>query len=97
MRGIIAPPKGQDIGQILKTQKEREVHQYVTESSHLAGDAFQLDPVELKEVADFVTEMDTINVLQLNPATFKYADGLTQLMKDCEDPFQRDIQSLVFQ
>lgn len=41
--------------------------------------------------------MDTINVVQLDANSFKYADGLTQLMKDCEDPFQRDIQKLVFQ
>lgn len=75
MRGIVAPAG--ELSHTLKTQKEQEAYQFVTESSHLAGDAFQLDPIELKRIADFVTEMDTINVLELNPATFKYADGLT--------------------
>jgi hypothetical protein len=42
---------------------------------------------ELKRISDFVTEMDTINVLSLNPINFKYADCLTQVMKDVEDPF----------
>jgi hypothetical protein len=59
----------------------------VTESSHLAGESYQLDMTELKRISDFVTEMDTINVLSLNPVNFKYADCLTQVMKDVEDPF----------
>ena len=36
---------------------------------------------------DYVSEMETINVLELNAATFKYPAGLTQILKDCEDPF----------
>lgn len=95
MRGIVAA-KG-DLMQSLKTQKDQEAFQFVTESSHLAGEAFQLNHAELQEVTNYIQEMDTINVLQLNAASFKYADGLTQLMKDCEDPFQRDIAKLVFQ
>jgi len=41
-RGVIAP-EGGDYKTLLKTQKEREIHQFATESSHLAGPSFQLD------------------------------------------------------
>lgn len=45
MRGIVAA-KG-NLMNLLKTQKEQEAFQFVTESSHLAGEAFQLNAVEL--------------------------------------------------
>lgn len=31
----------------------------------------------MKVVTDYVTEMETINILELNAATFKYPAGLT--------------------
>lgn len=62
MRGILACSK-QEMSEILKTQNKREAHQFMTESSHLAGESFQLDPVELKQLGDHVKEMDTIDVL----------------------------------
>lgn len=40
--------------------------------------------------------MDTINILQLDAATFKYAEGLIQVMRDCEDPFKMDAGNSVF-
>ena len=40
--------------------------------------------------------MDTIDVLKLDPATFKYADGLIRVFRDVEDPFSRDISKLEF-
>lgn len=96
MRGVLPASKDQ-MNEILKTQKAREAHQFITESSHLAGDDFQLDPVELRDVSNYVKEMDTIDVLQLDPASFKYPDGLTRVLRDVEDPFSRDIANLVFQ
>ena len=63
----------------------------------MAGEAFQLDPEELAAVSEYVNDMDTIDVLQLNPATFKYAEGLTKVMREVEDPFERDIKGLTFQ
>lgn len=74
-RGVIAP-EGGDIKTLLKSQKEREIHQFVTESSHLAGPAFQLDLGLMQEISERVTEMDTINVIKLDPNTYKYQQGL---------------------
>lgn len=74
MRGIV---KSDNLESLIKTQKAREAYQFVTESSHLAGEDFQLNADELKSVSNYIQEMDTIDVLQLDPATFKYADGLT--------------------
>lgn len=45
MRGIV---KSDNLKEMLKNQKAREAYQFVTESSHLAGEDFQLDAVELK-------------------------------------------------
>lgn len=87
MRGILVCTDPE----LIKSQKSKEAHQFLTESSHLAGDDFQLDKDELRKVSDFVKEMDTIDVLQLDPATFKYPDGLTHVMREVEDPFKRDI------
>jgi len=52
MRGIVAA-KG-DLMQSLKTQKDQEAFQFVTESSHLAGEAFQLNHAELQEVTNYI-------------------------------------------
>lgn len=41
--------------------------------------------------------MDNTDILELNPATFNYHDGLTQIFRDCEDPFAKDIAKLTFQ
>ena len=41
--------------------------------------------------------MDTIDILQLDAATFKYPKALTELVRDCEDPFGREIKNLEFQ
>lgn len=95
LRGVLQP--GEElIREIQKTQKLREQHLYLIQSSHLSGDAFQLDAAELKATSDFVKEMDTIDILQLDP-TFKYADGITRLIRDVEDPFEREIKDLRFQ
>lgn len=96
VRGLVQPSNEQ-LKDVLKTPKTRETHQFLTESSHLSGDAYQLDPVELSEVSEYVKDMDTIDVLLLNPATFKYADGLTKVMRQVEDPFEREIAGLTFQ
>ena len=90
MRGVLESSQ-QEMQEILKTQKARETHQFMTESSHLSGDGFQLDAAELREISDYVKEMDTIDVIKLDPATFKYADNLTKILRDVEDPFARDI------
>ena len=95
MRGVIEPSNDQKL-EIQKNQKVREQNQYLTHSSHLSGDKFQLNEQELKATADFVKEMDQIDVLQLDP-TFKYAEGITRLVRDVEDPFEREIKDLVFQ
>jgi hypothetical protein len=95
LRGVLQP--GEElIREIQKTQKLREQHLYLIQSSHLSGDAFQLDTAELKATGDFVREMDQIDVLRLD-STFKYADGITRLIRDVEDPFEREIKDLQFQ
>lgn len=95
LRGVLQP--GEElIREIQKTQKLREQHLYLIQSSHLSGEAFQLDAAELKATGDFVKEMDTVDILQLDP-TFKYADGITRLIRDVEDPFEREIKDLKFQ
>ena len=48
-------------------------------------------------MSEYVTEMDTIDVLQLDPTNYKYADGVTKVFRDCEDPFKRDIAELKFE
>ena len=96
IRGIIEPPTA-DLNQYLKTQKEREAHQFLVEGSYLAGDTYQLDEAEMKKQEDHVLEMDNTDVLQLDPATFNYHDGLTQIFRSCEDPFAKDIVKLTFQ
>ena len=95
MRGIVEP-SDEHMREIQKNQKVREQHQYLTFSSHLSGDKFQLNEQELRATAEFVKEMDQIDILQLDP-TFKYAEGITRLVRDVEDPFEREIKDLVFQ
>jgi len=35
--------------------------------------------------------MDTINVIELEPSTYKYKVGMGQLFRDIEDPFSKEI------
>jgi hypothetical protein len=51
----------------------------------------------MKSLADYVKEMETNEVIELDPQTFKYADALTESMRHCEDPFEREIKRLDFQ
>jgi hypothetical protein len=96
MRGVIEPPSG-DVNQFLKTQKDREAHQFLIEGSYLSGEAFQLNEAELKLQKEHIAEMDNTDILQLDPATFDYPNGLTQIFRSCEDPFAKDIAKLTFQ
>lgn len=94
-RGIIEP-LGTELTQVLRTQKEREQHQFVTEGSHLAGEAYQLDEGQLAQITEALVEMDEINEIQLDPATYKYPPGLTQVFREVEDPFESELGELVF-
>lgn len=87
MRGII--PSELDAGQ--RNQKESEAQSFLIESSYLAGESYQLEPSEMKAVQDYVHDMEAENVIELDAATFHYAEELTQTMRNCEDPFERDI------
>lgn len=71
------------------------MHQFVTESSYFAGPDFQLDRVMMQVISDRVAEMDNNNVVQLDPSTYKYAQGLRQLFRDIEDPFVKEISQEV--
>jgi hypothetical protein len=42
-------------------------------------------------------DMDTINEIQLDPATFKYPAGLQQVFRDIEDPFEKEFEKLKFE
>ena len=57
MRGIVEP-SDEHMREIQKNQKVREQHQYLTFSSNLSGDKFQLNEQELRATAEFVKEMD---------------------------------------
>lgn len=42
----------------------------MTESSHIAGEAYQLNENELAALTEYVKEMDTIDVVQLDANSF---------------------------
>ena len=94
-RGVIEPPTG-DINTYLKSQKEREAHQFLVEGSYIAGEEFQLNEQELTKQKEHIAEIENTDIIHLDPSTFNYHDGLTEIFRSCQDPFGKDIAKLSF-
>lgn len=72
LRGILDG----NVQKLLRSQKERQTRQFVTESFFEAGQHFELDNEELARVGQHLAEMDAISVIELDAAKIKYAEGL---------------------
>lgn len=71
MRGIIEP-KGSDLEAIANNKREAEIHNYYTKIAVCAGPSFELDVDELNHANERLEEMDRVEVIELDQATFKY-------------------------
>mgnify|MGYP000061855122 CR=1 FL=1 len=82
--------------EMVRSQKEKQTRQFVTESFFEAGPDFELDNAELGRVMAHLKEMDSVSVIELDPAKIKYAEGLEQVFRACEDPFDKELGELKF-
>ena len=62
-----------------------------------AGDAFALDTDQLEISNVRVEEMDKLEVINLDPATFKYESGLIEVFRQVEDPHGIELNSVLYQ
>ena len=62
-----------------------------------AGEAFTLDTPQLEESNVKVEEMDALEVIELDAATFKYDAGLIDVYRDVEDPHGIELISVKFE
>ena len=92
VRGVLAG----NHQELTKNKKDRQVRQFVTESFFEAGAEFDLDNTQLDKVAAQLAEMDAVNVIELDPAKIKYAEGLVQVFRDVEDPFNKELGEIKF-
>ena len=93
----VLEPKGSDYKQVLKYKKDEEAHSFVTKIAACAGEAFALD-YELLDLQNArVEEMDANELIELDPATFKYEAGLIEVYRQCEDPFSNELASVKFE
>ena len=53
-------------------KKELELHKFVTQASVCAGESFALDTQKLAQMNERVEEMDRVEIVELDPTTFKY-------------------------
>ena len=62
-----------------------------------AGDAFLLDGDKLEESNVRVEEMDKLEVIDLDPVTFKYESGLIDVFRQVEDPHGIELNSVSYE
>ena len=62
-----------------------------------AGDAFLLDSDKLEESNVRVEEMDKLDVIELDPVTFKYESGLIDVFRQVEDPHGIELNSVSYE
>ena len=62
-----------------------------------AGDAFLLDEDQLEKCNVRVEEMDKLEVIELDPANFKYEAGLIDVFRQVEDPHGIELNSVSYQ
>lgn len=51
---------------------------------------------ELHKQKEHIAEIESNEVIHLDPSTFNYHDGLVEIFRSIEDPFSKDITKLVF-
>ena len=61
-----------------------------------AGEAYLLDTPQLEKSNVRVEEMDALEVIELNPSTFKYDAGLIDVFREVEDPHRIELSSVKF-
>ena len=66
---------------MLQSKKDHETNHYVTRMAPCAGEAFELDAKVLEQMNTKVEEMDALEVIELDPATFKYDQGLIDVFR----------------
>ena len=53
-------------------KKEQELHKFVTQATVCAGDSFAIDSQTLEQMNQRIEEMDRVEIVELDPSTFKY-------------------------
>ena len=81
----------------MQSQKEAEVHNYYTRMAYCAGESFALDRNDLASANERLEEMDRVEVIELDQATFKYDKGLVDVFRAVEDPFRNELQEVSFE
>lgn len=71
VRGVLEP-KNESAELIKQGKKERELHNFVTQAAVCAGPQFSLDTQMLESMNQRVEEMDRVEIVELEPSTFKY-------------------------
>ena len=95
VRGIIQP-KQSDVELLQQGKKEAETYNFYTKMAVCAGEAYALNDQELAEANEKVEEMDRVEVIELDQATFKYEKGLVDVFRAVEDPFGNEFKTLGF-
>ena len=75
MRGVFEP-RGAELELIQHGRRESEIYQFATRVAPCAGEDFELNREVLAQMNQRVEEMDKLEVIELNSATFKYEHGL---------------------
>ena len=82
---------------IANNKKDAETHNFYTKIASCAGPEFQLDTDELNDANERIEEMDRVEVIELDQATFKYERGLVDVFRAIEDPFTNELKELSFE
>ena len=96
VRGVFEP-KGSDIELIVQSRREAEVHNFVTKVSECAGPEFAFDAAKLVTMNDQVEEMDKVELIDLDAASFKYQDELVNVFRSIADPFGNQLREVGYE
>ena len=73
IRGVFEP-SGSDIELITRGRREAEIHSFVTRVTQCAGPDFAFDHAKLAVLNNRVEEMDKVEEIEVDAATYQYQD-----------------------
>jgi len=96
IRGVFEP-SGSDIEMITRRGKEAEIHNYVTQVAQCAGEGFEFDHTRLAELNNVVEEMDKVEVIEVDAASYRYQDEIIDVCRSISDPFGIQLREMSYE
>ena len=96
IRGIFQP-SGPDLELISRGRREAEVHYFNTRTAPCAGPDFAMPTEKFEQLNQQVEEMDKLEVIQIDAATFDYQEEIVSVFRSIADPFSNQLTGVSYE